>query len=334
MATISKRGSGWFAQVRRKGYPHEHKSFTSRREAVAWARNKEAELDAIAPASNPNAARQTTLGDLVRRYVAEVTPRKRSQESERLRLNKLLLNEMALLTLTEVTPEAVAAYRDARLASVKPATVRRELALLQHVFEVARRDWGHWIKSNPVALIRQPTVRDARDRRLRGGEWDRLVVALMACHNQSVRPVVELAIHTGLRRSEILGLEWRHINWSERTAHVPLSKNGHPRTIPLTDAALAVLGGIGHSGDGRVFSISANAFRLAWERTKRRAGIVGLRFHDLRHEAISRFAELGLNVPELAVISGHRDPRMLFRYTHIRAADLATKLNRLQPHSG
>lgn len=334
MATISKRGSGWFAQVRRKGYPHEHKSFSSRREAVAWARSKEAELDAIAPASNPNAARQTTLGDLVRRYVAEVTPRKRSQESERLRLNKLVLNEIASLALAEVTPEAVAAYRDARLALVKPATVRRELALLQHVMEVARRDWGYWIKVNPVALIRQPTVRDARDRRLSGGEWERLVAALAVCHNRSIRPVVELAIHTGLRRSEILGLEWRHINWSERTAHVPLSKNGHPRTIPLTDAALAVLGGLCRSDDGKVFGISANAFRLAWERTKRRAGIVGLRFHDLRHEAISRFAELGLNVPELALISGHRDYRMLQRYTHIRAADLAAKLNRLQPHSG
>src|SRR3982750_3265344 len=115
MASISKRGSGWFAQVRRKGYPHEHKSFPSRREAVAWARGKEAELDAIAPASNPNAARQTTLGDLVRRYVAEVTPRKRSHESERLRLNKLLLNDIAALPLSEATPEAIAAYRDTRL---------------------------------------------------------------------------------------------------------------------------------------------------------------------------------------------------------------------------
>ena len=162
---------------------------------------------------------------------------------------------------------------------------------------------------------------------MRGGEWERLVEALAVCHNQSIRPVVELAIHTGLRRSEILGLEWRHIDWSQRTAHVPLSKNGHPRTIPLTEAALGVLGGLRRSGDGRVFGMSANAFRLAWERTKRRAGIVGLRFHDLRHEALSRFAELGLNVPELATISGHRDVRMLLRYTHIQPSQLAAKLS-------
>ena len=326
MATISKRGSGWFAQVRRKGYPHEHKSFSSRREAAAWARGKEAELDAIAPARNPNAARQSSLGDLVRRYVAEVTPRKRSHESERLRLNKFLLNKIASLSLAEVTPEAIAAYRDVRLALVKPATVRRELALLQHVFEVARRDWGYWIASNPVVLIRQPAVRDARDRRLDGDEWKRLLVALADCRNQAIRPIVELAVHTGLRRSEILGLEWRFINWAARTAHVPISKNGHPRTIPLTDPALAVLGGIHRSGDGKVFGMSANAFRLAWERTKRRGGIVGLRFHDLRHEAISRFAEMGLNMPELALISGHRDYHMLQRYTHLRPTDLARKL--------
>src|SRR5687768_10787305 len=122
MASISKRGSGWFAQVRRKGHPHEHKSFSSRREALAWARGIEAELDAIAPVSNPNTAQQTTLGDLVRRYVAEVTPRKRSKESERLRLNKLLLNDITLLPLAEVSPETLSAYRDGRLASVKPAT--------------------------------------------------------------------------------------------------------------------------------------------------------------------------------------------------------------------
>jgi integrase len=72
--------------------------------------------------------------------------------------------------------------------------------------------------------------------------------------------------------------------------------------------------------------ISANAFRLAWERVKRRAGVEDFRFHDLRHEAISRFFEIGLSVPEVALISGHRDPRMLFRYTHLRPETIARKL--------
>ena len=74
------------------------------------------------------------------------------------------------------------------------------------------------------------------------------------------------------------------------------------------------------------FPVTPNGFRLAWDRLQGRAGLVDLRFHDLRHEAISRFFELGLNIPEVAVISGHKDPRMLFRYTHLRAGDLMAKL--------
>ena len=74
------------------------------------------------------------------------------------------------------------------------------------------------------------------------------------------------------------------------------------------------------------FPVTPNGFRLAWDRLRRRAGLSDLRFHDLRHEAISRFFELGLNIPEVAVISGHKDPRMLFRYTHLRAADLVDKI--------
>ena len=106
-----------------------------------------------------------------------------------------------------------------------------------------------------------------------------------------------------------------------------MAKNGHPRTIALSEAALAALAGVQrHEDEARIFPMSANALRLAWERLKRRAGIEDLRFHDLRHEAISRLFEKGLNVPEVAVMSGHRDPRMLFRYTHPRPEDIARKL--------
>ena len=75
------------------------------------------------------------------------------------------------------------------------------------------------------------------------------------------------------------------------------------------------------------FPINANAFRLAWDRLRNRAGLVDFRFHDLRHEALSRFFEMGLSIPEVALISGHKDVKMLMRYTHLRAKDLARKLN-------
>ena len=88
-----------------------------------------------------------------------------------------------------------------------------------------------------------------------------------------------------------------------------------------------MLRGLPQRDDEKLFPVTPNAVRLAWERLTKRTGIADLHFHDLRHEAISRFFELGLSVPEVALISGHKDPRMLFRYTHMNAQLIAAKLN-------
>lgn len=118
------------------------------------------------------------------------------------------------------------------------------------------------------------------------------------------------------------------VDWINGLLTIPVTKTGRPRTIPLRDSAIEILKrqAVGKGKDDRLFPLSANAFRLAWERLKRRAGIQDLRFHDLRHEAISRFFEDGLSLPEVALISGHRDPRQLFRYTHLEASKIAAKL--------
>ncbi len=162
---------------------------------------------------------------------------------------------------------------------------------------------------------------------MREGELVRLEEALARTRNELVRPVVLFAIETAIRRAEILALEWRHVDLEQRTANIPWSKTGKARTIPLTEAAVGLLRARAPAKtQSRVFPITSVAFRLAWERARERAGLSDLRFHDSRHEALSRFCELGLTIPELAVISGHRDPRMLFRYAHLSPADLAKKL--------
>ncbi|PTD19176.1 site-specific integrase [Sphingomonas fennica] len=120
-------------------------------------------------------------------------------------------------------------------------------------------------------------------------------------------------------------LEWRYIDRLNRTAHIPDTKTSHPRTIPLNDQALSILDHL-EEVDDRVFPITPMALKLAWNRLRIRAGLPDLRLHDLRHEAISRFSEMGLTTIELSVISGHRDPRMLFRYAHLRPSDIAKKL--------
>ena len=123
-------------------------------------------------------------------------------------------------------------------------------------------------------------------------------------------------------------MTWNDINWEKRTLLIPLTKNGDPRTIPLTENVLLLLKRLPRSLDGYVLPISSTCLRMAWDRALRRAKIYDLRFHDLRHEAITRFFERGLSVPEVALISGHRDYRMLARYTHLRAEDVGKKLAR------
>ncbi len=129
-----------------------------------------------------------------------------------------------------------------------------------------------------------------------------------------------------MRRGEMLAVKKYHIDFDKRTLLIPESKNGRARTIPLSIPAVELLSKHGAT-DGRLFPTTANAFRLAWERVKRRAGIADLHFHDLRHEAISRFFEKGLSVPEVALISGHRDLRMLLRYTHPMSEGILRKLD-------
>jgi integrase len=326
MATITKRRGGWAVQIRRKGYEPEYKTLPTKVEAERWARDREAAIDVGTAPTSRHVLRSTTLADLVTRYMVEVTPTKRSADTERLRLTKMVKAPLFQLTLADLSTAPVAAYRDKRAAEVKPGTIARELSLLHNVIEVARKEWGICLTTNVVAQVRRLPVRNARDRRLKPGELERLLAALEKTRNKQVKPAVLLAIETALRRGELLNLSWNAIDREARTAFIPDTKTGYSRTIPLTEKALIILGTLPVTGP-KVLSLTAMALRLAWNRVRDRAQIPDLRIHDLRHEAISRFSELGLSTVELSVISGHRDLRMLMRYTHLKPAVLAKKLS-------
>lgn len=145
------------------------------------------------------------------------------------------------------------------------------------------------------------------------------------CGNPLVKVALTLALETGMRRGELLSMRWRDLDLQRCTVMLPQTKNGHARTVPLSPAAVETMRALPRTGD-RVLPISDNAVRLAWERLRARAGVTDLRFHDLRHDAISRLVERGFSMPEVQLISGHRDTRMLSRYVHLNAADLVAKL--------
>jgi integrase len=326
MASIRKRGNKYQVQVRRIGQASTSKSFHELKDAKAWARLMEVKADKGDLLADPKILKQTTLAEIVRRYRCTISPRKRSCDTERLVLSAFLLHPICRLRLAELRSEDFAAYRDERLRKVKPSTVRRQLAIIKHALEVARDEWSVPIQGNPLTRLRFNGADQRRERRLRPGEQGALHAAARACRNRLIAPIIIVALETAMRRGEILALKRHHIDFDKRTLLIPESKNGRARTIPLSIPAIELLSK--HCAtDGRLFPITANAFRLAWERVKRRAGIEDLHFHDLRHEAISRFFEKGLSVPEVALISGHRDLRMLLRYTHPMSAGILKKLD-------
>ena len=190
-------------------------------------------------------------------------------------------------------------------------------------------EWGleKVLRTNPVSLISKPRAPRPRDRRLEAGELERLL-ATGASPNPWFRPVVLFAIETGMRGGEILSLCWEHVQLDKRYVHLPDTTNGDSRDVPLSPVALELLRDLlrNKNPDQLVFPIHYEALKSAWRRACDRAEISDFRFHDLRHEAASRFFEKGLNVMEVAAITGHKDLRMPQRYTHLRAEDLALKL--------
>jgi integrase len=333
MPTIRRRGDNWQAQVRRVGYPALSKSFTAKADALAWARDKERSIDRAELPTDTKEMKRLTVADLLKRYEQEITPQKRGAVFERSRIRQMLAHRMSQTSLNNLSGATVTQYRDDRLKVVKPPSVRRELVILRHVFEIAIREWGLPIRENPFKRLRLPQDSRPRERRLVGEDESQLYAALSNRSGWYLRPFLILLVETAMRRGELLAIRWRDIDFADRTVQILKTKNGHPRRIPLTSEAIRTLQSLQHL-DERVFPITANAVRLAWERLRARSGLVDLRLHDLRHEAVSRFFEYGLSVPEVAMISGHREPRMLSRYTHLQPERVALKLQQQAHHEG
>ncbi|WP_313900733.1 site-specific integrase [Methylobacterium sp. J-077] len=203
----------------------------------------------------------------------------------------------------------------------------RELSIGSHCLTIAQSEWGVRLSTNVFKSVRKPKVRNSRERRISKEEWDRIVDSDFRRGEKSMIHIIELAIETAMRKGELLNAKWSDIDFSQSTLHIPKTKNEYPRTIPLTPRAMEIIRSIERK-NGNTSIISVNYFTLNswWVNLLKAAGIRNLRWHDLRHEGISRYFEYGLSVPEVAMISGHRDYQMLRRYTHIKPESVAAKL--------
>ncbi|MEN5247930.1 MULTISPECIES: site-specific integrase [Brucella/Ochrobactrum group] len=329
MATIRKLRGRWQAQVRRRGMKPRCKSFDSKNEAEKWARELESQIDKFGAAPDTRILESTTLGALMKRYAEEVSPSKRGSAQEIQRLDVLQRHDLAYRTLIGLSQQDIASFRDERLKAVKPATAVRELAILSHVLDVAMRDWGYPLAQNVVKMVRRPTINNSRSRRLTPSEEQHLLDACDDGKVECFRTLIILAIETGMRRGEILGLKWTDISHNRRVISLAMTKNGTSREVPLSQRAYEALMTLKQSetvDQSMPFAMTTSAFEQTWRRVLKRAGVRDLKFHDLRHEAVSRFFELGLNIIEVSTISGHKELSMLKRYTHLSADDLVARL--------
>lgn len=319
MATIRKLRGRWQGQVRRRGMKPRWKSFDTKSETEKWA-----QVDQFGVAPDTRILESTKLGDLLERYQREVSPMKRGCVQEIQRIDVLRRHELAYRTMIGLSPQDISLFRDERLQSVAPSTTVQELAILSHVVEVAIRDWGLPLNRNVVKMVRRPVIRNERSRRLTGDEEQGLLDGCDTGKTPCFKTLLIVTIETGMRRSELLGLHWADISHNRRVAILRMTKNGEGREVPLSQRAFQSL--IDWKAQTQidqsiVFPISAGALASAWRRLLTRAHIA-----DLRHEAVSRLFERGLNVMEVSSISGHKELRMLRRYSHLRAEDLVARL--------
>ena len=338
MAVIRNRGNLQFqAIVRRRGYEPLSKTFNTLKEAKDWALTAESEMVRGVYVSRVEAER-TTLCEVIEQYIREVCPKHKGCYSETLRLQALAKTPLGCRFVATLKPLDFARYRDERLKIRKPGTVQREMALFSAVLEVGRKEWGLHIE-NPLRMVKQPKANNERSRRLSPEEQATLLaemdkdtrsangaLAPGGVRNTWVRPLVLFALETAMRRGEMLSLRWENIDLVKRVAFLPDTKNGDSRGVPLSSAAIAVLQALPRSIDGRVFMTTGEAVKQAFTRCCKRAGLVDLHFHDLRHESTTRLARKLPNIIELARVTGHRDVNMLRRYYNITAEELALKL--------
>ena len=305
------------------------KTFDAKADAEVWARRIEEEIDRgvdRAVFASRVEAETTTLHEALDRYEREVTPGKKGRADERYKLDVWRRSALAARPLASIPGKDLAAWRDTELGcGSAPGTIRRRLALLAHVFVIARREWGLSSLTNPAGNVRLPPPGPARDRRLVGDELPRLLAAAQV-YGGEIGPLITWAIETAMRRGEIAAMRWDHLDRRARVLLIPETKTGTPRRVPLSTAALGVLDGLPRRIDGRVWGMRPDSISQAFERVCKAAGIEGLTFHDLRHEATSRLFEKGLGLMEVASITGHKTMQMLKRYTHLRAEDLVGRL--------
>lgn len=340
------------AQVRVKGAPSQSKTFNSRKDAEKWSKSIESAVNEGRYFPTARASR-TDFADAVKRYresvLAEVKDRSRTTRDQHL---DFFIEQFKGMALAQVTADRVAEARDA-LASTKftrgktkktrsGATVNRYLATLSHLFTAAQREW-RLIDRNPVKEVSRKKEGKGRIRYLVDEERETLIEACERSDWKPLKALVQLAITTGARRGELLGLTWDRVDLKTGRATVIETKNGEPRVLPLVGKALEALRELKLQNSAKSPYVFPHPngrpeplywFDGYWVEALKAAGLEDFRFHDLRHTCASYLAQRGASTLEIADVLGHKSLAMVRRYSHLAVDHKATLLEKMAREKG
>ncbi len=330
MATIVQRGNKWRVQIRLRGVTRSN-TFERHADAKAWAARTESQiLDGL----QGNASRNKTFGDIAQRYLEEVTPQKRGQREESYRIGRILQAHLSTIYLSDLRPQDIADWRDDRLKEVSSASVIREITTISAICNQAMREWG-LLNDNPVLKISKPKPTKARTRRPSEQEIEELCKAMLLTEDttkpelvtQRVALALLFAIETAMRAGEICGLTWGDMHLTKRIAHLPITKNGSSRDVPLSKRAIEIIEKLKGIDEKSVFNVDAKTLDVLFRRARDKCEIEDLHFHDTRREALTRMSKK-VPVEMLAKISGHKDLRILLNvYYRPEMSDIASLLD-------
>lgn len=352
MASIEKRTSkdgenSYRVKVRLKGYPVQTASFERLTDAKKWAQHTEAAIREGRHFKTSEAKRHT-LAELINRYIRDILPQNQKKARDYLLHLTWWKEAIGSHTLADVTPALIAEYRDKLAGAITvrgkpraPATVVRYMAALSHAYTIAVKEWG-WIDDTPMRKVNKPSLPRGRVRFLSDDERVHLLKACKDSRNPYLYPVVVLALSTGMRQGEIMGLTWDVVDLNRGRAILHETKNGERRAVAITGHALDLLKELGKVRriDSK-FLFPAKEIRpqkpqkpmdlrTPWETAVKHAVLDDFHFHDLRHSAASYLAMNGASLAEIAEVLGHKTLQMVKRYAHLsegHTADVVERMN-------
>ena len=324
MATIRTKNGKWHVEIRRSFHKAIYKTFGTKQDAQRWAYQTERLIE-IGQYKDMSEANKTTLKQLLERYQREVSSKKRTKADKQY-IKNILKFDFVNKVLNHINSSDIASFRDERLKVISGSSVNRELSLISDCINKAITEWKCYISENPVKPNLRCEENPRRIRRLENGEYEKL---MDSCKKNRAFwcPIIDFAIHSAMRRGELLEITWDMVHLDKKYITLPpaITKTKRSRNVPLQPKALEILRSIPRSLNGKVFPIGIKNFERSWTAICKRSNIKGLRFHDLKREAISRLFEKGLSESEVQLFCGN-SLSSLTVYTQHNSTSLAEKL--------